>query len=158
MTLKKMTQLNKVKFILFLLISINGCKAKEKEVAERDEFPNDGTGLPIPDFDKSFSQMLALIKDEYVSEDIEISRPYKFDSNNKPECWLKIVVVNPEVLQEGRYSFSVIAERIAKDVYSHLENPDKFGRIEICIRQEVGSVISVNSTMSKLFLRDSLEF
>lgn len=136
-------------FILLLLVS--GCGNESKTELPRSRFPNDGTGLPLPRFDTAFDQLLVSLEEKFKAEDVQISRPFEFNLNGKPQHWLKVYLLNPEIIQVGDDPFGVFAEEVAATVYRHITNSDKFKKLEITVEQQVPGFSSV---MSKVICHD----
>src|SRR5687768_8958286 len=90
-------------FLLILLLILTGCGTRSNENV-LTEFPNDGTGMPRPQFDKPFTELQVSLRETFDAEKLEISRPYDFagqpynyDSIDLPDYWLKVTLLNPEI-------------------------------------------------------------
>ena len=140
--------------VLLLLILINGCRNKSQDDGLYKTFPNDGTGLPLPEFDKDFDEIVGALEKEFNAESVRVTRPFDFNSENKPECWLKVSLLNPEMPQVDYDPFTGFAHNVAEWTYAHLTNSDKFNKIEISVEQTAGTF---SSTISKFLWRDSLK-
>lgn len=143
--------------IIIFFVLIGGCGKKYKDQGVYSQFPNDGTGLPLPRFDKDFGELLVSLEEEFNAENVQISRPFDFNSVNKPEHWLKVSLLNPEMLQVGDDPFAPFAERVAESTYQHLTNCDKFNKIEISVEYDIEQLLGFNSVISKFLWRDSLK-
>lgn len=137
-----------------LLLAVTGCEKKSKSGSPMRQFPNDGTGLPLPRFDADYDQFLISMEEEFNAEDVQISRPFEFNWNNKPEHWLKVSLVSPDIPQVGDDSFGLFANRVAATVYRHLTNADKFKKLEISVEQNIRGF---NSIISKVIYYENLK-
>lgn len=143
--------------ILFtFLLFASGCWKKSEPQTPTSQFPSDGTGLPLPRFDTDFDQLLVSMEQEFNADAVRISRPFEFNSENKPEYWLKVSLLNPQISQVGSDPFGLFAQRVAQTTYRHLTNADRFNKIEISVEQDSEDILGFNSVISKFLWRDSL--
>jgi hypothetical protein len=109
--------------------------------------------VPKPVWREDVNDLKRIISHEYQAKDVQFSTPFVYRSKDDKDYWLRVSLLNPK---RPNSTFTDVAKDVAIKTLQHLQNYEKFKKIEINIVQAQEGPLVIKVQRSMFFKCDSL--